>query len=112
MRTLGQQVRNMRIENDIGLNEYAKELEVSAGYLSNFETGKTDTVQLKVLEKILVDLGLTSEVMDSTLDQRIRRITSLLVTLHNESPLAFDYFANNIEQGVRLFSSLHNKSMG
>lgn len=111
MRTLGQQVRTMRLQRNIGLSDYAQELGVSTGYLSNFETGKTETIQLTILEKILKDLGLGSSdaEVDSATDQQLNRINSLLIKLHNESPEAFEYFTNNLEQGIELFSKLGNK---
>ncbi|AIQ43417.1 helix-turn-helix transcriptional regulator [Paenibacillus sp. FSL R7-0312] len=111
MRTLGQQVRNMRLQRNIGLSDYAQELGVSTGYLSNFETGKTETIQLTILEKILNDLGLgSSDVeVDSATEQQLNRINSLLIKLYNESPEAFQYFTNNLEQGIELFNKPSNK---
>lgn len=109
MNTLGQQVRIMRNQTKIGLNDYAQKLGVSAGYLSNLETGKTDTIQLKVLETILTDLGVTTIDSDSIIEQRLKRINYLLTKLHTESPEAFEYFASNLEKGIKLFTNFHIK---
>ncbi|MEK4038896.1 helix-turn-helix transcriptional regulator [Paenibacillus sp. FSL F4-0122] len=111
MRTLGQQVRNMRLQRNVGLTDYAQELGVSTGYLSNFETGKTETIHLAMLEKILSDLGIGKfdVELDSATAQQLNRINSLLTKLHNESPEAFQYFTNNLEQGIELFNKLGNK---
>lgn len=111
MNTLGQQIRTMRSQTKIGLNDYAQKLGVSAGYLSNLETGKTDTIQLKVLDTVLNDLGFSALDVDtdSTTEQRLKRINSLLINLHKESPEAFEYFASNLEQGIKLFSNYHVK---
>lgn len=111
MRTLGQQVRNMRLQKNIGLTDYAQELGVSTGYLSNLETGKTETIHLAMLEKILSDLGIRVSDLEgnSEIEQQLNRIKSLLVKLHSDSPEAFQYFTNNLEQGVKLFSKFDNK---
>ncbi|OZQ62777.1 hypothetical protein CA600_21170 [Paenibacillus sp. VTT E-133280] len=111
MRTLGQQVRNMRLQRNIGLSDYAQELGVSTGYLSNFETGKTETIHLAMLEKILSDLGITLSGLEgnSEIEQQLNRIKSLLAKLHSDSPEAFQYFTNNLEHGVKLFSKFDNK---
>lgn len=46
---------------------------------------------------------------DSKTEQRLKRINSLLIKLHKESPEAFEYFASNLEQGINLFSNSHMK---
>ncbi|OMD40704.1 helix-turn-helix domain-containing protein [Paenibacillus odorifer] len=111
MKTLGQQVRIMRHQKNMGLSEYAQELGVSSGYLSNLETGKTETIQLTILEKILDDLGLgTSDMeVDSAIEQQLNRIKTLLHQLHKDSPEAYSYFTSNLEEGVQLFSNSNNK---
>jgi transcriptional regulator with XRE-family HTH domain len=111
MKKLGQQVRIMRHQKKMGLSEYAQELGVSSGYLSNLETGKTETIQLTILEKIFDDLGIwTSDMeVDSATELQLNRIKSLLLKLHKDSPEAFGYFTNNLEHGIEVFNNIHNK---
>jgi transcriptional regulator with XRE-family HTH domain len=53
---LGQQIQMIRRKKGITLSDYAKMLGISAGYLSNLETGKTYKVDLLLLDKIQKEL--------------------------------------------------------
>ncbi|PLT28197.1 helix-turn-helix domain-containing protein [Peribacillus deserti] len=52
----GLRVRRIRENKGISLNQYAKKLGVSSGYLSNLETGKTDKIPLTLLETLQKEL--------------------------------------------------------
>lgn len=107
MKNLGQQIRLFRTKKGIGLNEYAQQLGVSAGYLSNLETGKTDTIQLALLDRLFQELNLIQEKdsteLDDTLSLRIQRVHQLLLRLQNSSPEAAEYLITQMEQGLNLF---------
>ena len=60
---LGQTIRNLRKQKNITLNDFADKLDISAGYLSNLETGKT------MWEQGHTDEG-RSQVMDGELSQK------------------------------------------
>lgn len=108
MSNFGQQLRQIRQQKGYGLNEFAKELGVSPAYLSNLETGKTQTIQLDVLSKLQHELQLN--VNDSTTDVesevwRAVRISELLLDLSRRNPSAADYLMMVVEQGVEQFTS-------
>lgn len=108
MKNLGQRVRAIRINKGIGLNEFANKLGVSSGYLSNLETGKTETIHLSLLEKLqdeldvfpTVDLG---EVDDKFL-YRIERTNLLLKQLAENNPELTDYLLSTVEKGIDVFN--------
>lgn len=109
MSYLGQQVRLFRQQKNISLNAYAKQLGVSPGYLSNLETGKTETIHLSVLEKLQEELVLVPrhELHDkdhNELQLRIMRIHDMLAELQQENPQAVQYLIQTIEKGIAVFS--------
>lgn len=61
---LGQTIRNLRKQKNITLNDFADKLDISAGYLSNLETGKTDTISLQLLVKLSEGNKLNSSLRD------------------------------------------------
>ncbi|EEK76906.1 transcriptional regulator [Bacillus cereus R309803] len=106
---LGQTIRNLRKQKNITLNEFSEKLNISAGYLSNLETGKTDTISLQLLVKLDEELELFPSLNQKTstnheLDFRLDRMCHLLKTLHNTHPSLADYFISHIEEGLELFS--------
>lgn len=108
MSNFGQQLRFIRQQKGFGLNEFAKELGVSPAYLSNLETGKTDTIQLKVLSKLLGEFQMVVDEKKSLNDPvvwRTERIRELILDLHRRNPPAADFFLTMIENGMELFSS-------
>lgn len=100
-------IRLARSKKGIGLNAFAKELGVSPGYLSNLETGKTETIQLSLLEKIQDELGILpiQQGMQSTdeLDLRIQRIMNLLKEVENVQPELVDYLLSTVERGIDVY---------
>lgn len=107
---IGFVIRKLRMQKGIGLNDFANILEVSAGYLSNLETGKTDTIQLSVLEKIQKELNIfpiknISELkIDSEFKYRVDRANSLLLQLHVKNKKQSEYLLTIIEQGIVVFN--------
>lgn len=108
MSNFGQQLRQIRQQKGFGLNEFAKEIGVSPAYLSNLETGKTQTIQLEVLNRLQQELHMiiTKDVSgnDHTL-WRTDRISELLLDLQRTNPSAADYLMTMVEQGVELFTA-------
>lgn len=110
MKNLGQQIRLFRQQKGISLNSYAQELGVSPGYLSNLETGKTDTIQLSLLDKLQKELMLVPNVSNAEtehyeIELRLQRIKTLLIQLHKRQPDAVEYLLNTIEQGINVFQN-------
>lgn len=107
---IGFVIRKLRIQKGIGLNDFANMLDVSAGYLSNLETGKTDTIQLSVLDKIQKELNIfptknISEMkVDSEFEYRVNRANHLLFQLHVKNKKQSEFLLTTIEQGIEVFN--------
>ncbi|OEF99156.1 transcriptional regulator [Vulcanibacillus modesticaldus] len=108
MRNLGQRVRAIRVKKGIGLNEFANKLGVSSGYLSNLETGKTETIHLSLLEKLQDELEIFPTVdlgeIDNELLYRIERVNLLLKQLAENNPELTDYLLSTVEKGIEVFN--------
>lgn len=100
---LGQQIRQLRVRKGKGLNEFAKELHVSAGYLSNLETGKSDTIKLDILEKIQEELKVLPIDSTSSFSQRMKRIEQHIIELEKKDPLYAEFLLQNIENSIEWF---------
>lgn len=103
MSNFGQQLRQIRQQKGVGLNEFAKELGVSPAYLSNLETGKTQTVQLDILSKLQGKLHMSVDEtvpVSDELSLRVDRISELLKALHHSNPNAAEYLMTMVEKGV------------
>lgn len=106
---IGYVIRRLRMQKGIGLNEFASILGVSAGYLSNLETGKTETIQLSLLERLQNELnlfpneGLTETEIDGEFEYRVNRTNQLLLQLHVKNKKQAEYLLSNMEHGLELF---------
>lgn len=103
--SFGSTIRKIREQKRIGLNEFAKELGVSAGYLSNLETGKTDTVRLGVLHKLQHDLNIypvSENGHNSEIEIRIERLSYLIRDCYQIDSTFTNYFLSTIEEGLDL----------
>lgn len=103
----GKHVRALRKQKGISLNAFAEQINVSPAYLSNLETGKTETIQLSLFEKLQEELHLyplhQNEAIDSEINFRLTRIKQLLHTLHEKNPKEAEYLLSVVEQGLSLF---------
>jgi transcriptional regulator with XRE-family HTH domain len=105
---IGAKIRNVRRNRGISLNTYAEKLGISPAYLSNLETGKTDTIQLSLLAKLQADLKLLpigenldiSQITDVKLSDVIRQ----LIILHKEEPFKAALLTQLIEDAFKLMS--------
>ncbi|WP_096201617.1 helix-turn-helix domain-containing protein [Bacillus sp. FJAT-45350] len=115
MKHIGQKIRTIRIQKGIGLNALAGKLEVSPAYLSNLETGKTETIHLEFLERLQKELNCTpmdlfTEVNSSLsqdyseFDYRMERSKQLLKQLQQTEPKFADYLLAVMEKGLDLYS--------
>lgn len=105
MQNFGQMIRVIRIQKKYGLNEFAREIGVSPGYLSNLETGKTMNIQLDILEKIQNKLGLDQRLIlheETEFECRLNRMQRLLSQMNQEHPVFADYLLQTIESGLGL----------
>ncbi len=103
---IGKHIRTLRTQKGIGLNTFAKQLGVSPAYLSNLETGKTDTIQLSLLQKLQDELRLiTIDNSSLTQDETKYRIARVSTLLHNliQQDKAFGYYLlETLEKGIDL----------
>lgn len=100
---LGKQIRELRERKGIGLNEFAKELHVSSGYLSNLETGKSETIRLDVLEKIQTELHVLPLETTSVFSQRFKRIEQQIADLERIDPIFTEFLVHNLESSIDWF---------
>ncbi|RTQ88229.1 helix-turn-helix domain-containing protein [Lysinibacillus telephonicus] len=104
LQNLGSRIRTLRTNKGISLNAFAEKLDVSPGYLSNLETGKTDTIQLSLLEKLqneLYVLPLKAGTSDE-LESRLNHAMEQLRKLEKLNPDAAQYLLNTFERGLEL----------
>jgi transcriptional regulator with XRE-family HTH domain len=109
---LGSLIRTSRKQKGIPLNEFAEKLGVSAGYLSNLETGKTDTISLSLLEKLQEELNLlpikdTEDADNDEFRYRLQKVSRLLIQLNRENPDEAEYLLSFVEKGIELFNKKH-----
>ncbi|MGM9986446.1 MAG: helix-turn-helix domain-containing protein [Bacillaceae bacterium] len=100
---LGKHIRDLRNRKGIGLNEFAKELDVSAGYLSNLETGKSKTITFDVLEKIQNELNILPLESRSPYTHRMKRIEYQLSELEKKNPIYSEFILHNMESSIEWF---------
>lgn len=108
LQQFGQQIRELRKRRGIGLNEFAKELQVSSGYLSNLETGKSETIKFNVLEKIQEELKILPLEASSSYSNRLQRIEQQIAELEKEDPLYTEFLIQNLENSIEWFKK-HKK---
>lgn len=104
LQNLGTRIRTIRTNKGISLNAFAEKLDVSPGYLSNLETGKTDTIHLSLLEKLqneLYILPLKGGISDE-LESRLNHALEQLRELEKINPEAARYLLNTFESGVEI----------
>ncbi|TBL77258.1 helix-turn-helix domain-containing protein [Paenibacillus thalictri] len=106
MNVIGRQLQRIRQHKGIGLNEFARELGVSPVYLSNLETGRTQTIQLEVLHKLenelleAADAGLPDTMYEAPVELRIDELAARLKRLAVVDVAAAEFLLNTAEQGI------------
>ena len=110
---LGSIIRTVREQKGLGLNQLAKQLEVSSGYLSNLERGKTETVPLSFLDKLENELHISmfsnSNVTEreySEIDIQVSRCCHQLKELSKSNPEYVSYLISTIDSGIQ-FAEKH-----
>jgi transcriptional regulator with XRE-family HTH domain len=109
MQELGRKVRELRIRKGIGLNEFAKELCVSPGYLSNLETGKSDNIKLTLLEKLQNELHLLPIDSNSHFTERLQQVQQHLSELEKINQGQAEFLVQQIENGLDYFLKQYEK---
>jgi len=104
LQNIGQRIRTIRTNKGIGLNAFAETLNVSPGYLSNLETGKTDTIHLSLLQKLQDELNIIpieSEATDES-DFRLNHVQQQYKQLVQQYPEGARYLLETFEKGLDL----------
>jgi transcriptional regulator with XRE-family HTH domain len=107
---IGQRIRLLRKKCGYSIQNFAQKLDVSVGYLSNLETGKSETIQLSLLQQLHHEFGLfdseTIQKLDNDEDFEIRLLHAnhLLRTLHTNNKEQSDYLLSLVEKGADLFN--------
>ncbi|AAS39778.1 TPA: helix-turn-helix transcriptional regulator [Bacillus cereus] len=98
----------LREKKGISLNNFAATLDVSAGYLSHLETGKTDNIPLRLLPKLQEELGLFSSIhsLNETEQNFVLQVNAMqepLLNLHQQNPEAAAFLLETLEKGLNIF---------
>ncbi|WP_430510309.1 helix-turn-helix domain-containing protein [Gottfriedia solisilvae] len=109
IQVLVKKVRVLRIRKDIGLNEFAKELNVSSGYLSNLETGESDTLKLEVHKKLQNELFVLPIETNSSFSERLQRVQQQLVVLETKNIKEAEFLMQQIENRLDYFLKNNEK---
>ncbi|QOR67288.1 helix-turn-helix transcriptional regulator [Cytobacillus suaedae] len=107
LQEIGQRIRLLRTHKGISLNAFAEKLGVSPGYLSNLETGKTDTIQFSVLERIQDELSLLPSVPESAespFGTRCRVSFDQLLQLNRTDERLAEFLLSQLEDGIQYWS--------
>ena len=102
---LGEKIRELRIEKGYGLNEFAKIIDISSGYLSQLETGKTENINLTLLQRLQEELALLPlnlETNDET-NARLSRAVQQVKALQNVDKEAAEFIIHNLETTIEWF---------
>ncbi|WP_249414047.1 helix-turn-helix domain-containing protein [Alteribacter keqinensis] len=106
---MGQLIRRLRTENEYGLNDFAREIGVSPGYLSQLETGKTNNIEWETLAKIDNMLGLFTYSSPFKADDpfvfEMEKSFKELKELAEKHPNEADYLLTSLRHGLTFFRS-------
>ena len=87
--SVGEVIKSKREEKGYTLSEFAKRIEISAGYLSQIENGRKTNPKLGIILRIIHELDIDIEMLlgiEPTEDKYLSRIPSLLkLTLAREN---------------------------
>ncbi|MFS0558187.1 helix-turn-helix domain-containing protein [Brevibacillus sp. 179-C9.3 HS] len=109
----GAHIRSVRKQKGIGLNAFAEKIGVSPAYLSNLETGKTQTIHLQLLAQLQSELALlplATENVKSETELRVHRMSSRLIDLYRQNPREAMFLLTIVEQGIEFLLSENEKS--
>lgn len=112
LKNVGSRIRTLRKQKGISIDELASTLGVSRGYLSNLETGKTDSIQISILEKLQNQLEIFPDnlikdlVEENEFDLQLKRINYLLKLLNDQDPRETDFLFGMVEKRFELFSNM------
>ncbi|MBC9783481.1 helix-turn-helix transcriptional regulator [Heliobacterium chlorum] len=111
--TFGNRVRLLREKAGISLNKMAKQLNVSSGYLSNLESGKTENVSVDFLKSLQEQLGLQACLicghavenkecsgLETTLQLRVYRVQEILNDMAKTNPEQSECLLQLLEHGL------------
>jgi transcriptional regulator with XRE-family HTH domain len=104
---LGKRIRMIREKKGFTVKEFAQKIGVSAGYLSNLETGKTDNIKMEVLEKIQKELLIFTTVPPDQEDKgsfRMNRAMEQYKRLSSKDAKTAEYLLTTFENGLEYFS--------
>lgn len=110
---IGKKIKLLRLQKGIGLNTLAARLEVSPGYLSNLENGKTETLHLSFLSKVEHELNasqcffcsnpLSEKSSFDSFRFRSERVHQLLCSLKSHNLQAAEFLLSVLEHGIETF---------
>ncbi|MCM3768385.1 helix-turn-helix domain-containing protein [Neobacillus niacini] len=105
LENLGEKIRELRIQKGIGLNEFAKILEISPGYLSQLETGKTENINFTLLQRLQEELALLPLNLEKNDDAtaRLNRAIQQVKILQKVDEETAEFLIHNLETSIEWF---------
>jgi transcriptional regulator with XRE-family HTH domain len=102
----GSEVRRLRKNKGVDIQTLANRLNVSVGYLSNLETGKTENITFPLLEKLQMELDYRPlefyEHSNTELDARLEQIKHQIVLNTKKHPEKIKAILKIFEETVLL----------
>jgi transcriptional regulator with XRE-family HTH domain len=105
LENLGEKIRVLRIQKGFGLNEFAKILDISPGYLSQLETGKTENINFTLLQRLQEELALLPLSLEKNDDAtaRLNRAIQQVKILQKVDEEAAEFLIHNLETSIEWF---------
>lgn len=105
LENLGEKIRELRIQKGFGLNEFAKIIDISPGYLSQLETGKTENINFTLLQRLQEELALLPLNLEKSDDTttRLNRAVQQVKTLQKVDEEAAEFLIHNLETSIEWF---------
>jgi transcriptional regulator with XRE-family HTH domain len=112
---IGQQIRLLRKNRGLTIQQFAQIMDVSMGYQSNLETGKAETIPISFINKLQEEFSFVPFVpnetsLDDPFSIRLHHLNNILRKLQETDPEIVDYYLSHIERGIHLYKKNATKS--
>lgn len=106
---IGLRIQTVRKNKRLSLQEYAQQLNVSVGYLSDLEQGKKRSVYYHILEELLKEGGFWEDFQSE--EDTLKKIVLDWKALNESNPAAARYFLRQFEEGMQLFQNIKKEDI-
>lgn len=105
---IGKNIKQLRIENNLTMNELSKKCEISQSYISDLENGKVKRPSAAKLTKLAEALGVSiTQILDSNYEKSKHELeTALLNGTNDVSRLVSNFENSTKEESIETFHKL------